>query len=104
MSDKLQDDGADHKEKAQRLSETLRKACFCLTASLVTVVLVVLVSCRNRKGDLAGLLLPPVSTTSTAAAVCLVQKMMVFLRDDSCRLRIIGIVIVYLLCCCLLLC
>lgn len=72
MSDEHQADGADHKEKAQRLGGTLRKACFCLAASLVAVVLVVLVSCWNRKGDLAGLLLPPVSTTSTAAAVCCV--------------------------------
>lgn len=61
---KHQADGADccegPQEKAPRLGGAWRKACF--TASLVTVVVVMLVmlaSCRNRKGGLARLMLPP---------------------------------------------
>ena len=67
------------KEKAQRLGGTLRNICVCLAASLMTAaVVVMLVSCWNRKGGRAGLLLPPVSTT-LLYTVCSLQFLKIYL-------------------------
>lgn len=129
---KHQADGADccegPQEKAPRLGGAWRKACF--TASLVTVVVVMLVmlaSCRNRKGGLARLMLPPVSTR----IISYVQQYVLRVQNTVnkyCLLLLstcvpgakygvspqgfVGIIFVHLLCvllllllyCCLLLC